>query len=267
MEIHPRRFGEALSDLIAILGKVWRPLLMPALISSVGVAVASYFILSQTGALDFIDLSINQPDFIETMSEDELFNLLIDFMSGFIWVAMISAAIYGFLYLVAARAVAQEVSEPRGETSVTSAAVRLYLPWLVTISLIYVGVFLGLVLLIIPGIWLGVSLVMATQVIAVEEVGPVGAIKRSFELVRGNWWETLGFLLLVGLIGGTATQFIQLFALPLFLVGSPSVAFGITIALALAVQGLIMAGIAVAAAVWYLNLRARNDGPFVLQVR
>jgi hypothetical protein len=106
---------------------------------------------------------------------------------------------------------------------------------------------------------------MTAPVIAIEGLGPIGAIKRSFNLVKGKWWETFGYLMLIGLIGGTAAQLIQVVAVPLFLVGSPSFAFGVTIALGVAVQGLIIAAIGVGMAVWYLNLRARTDGPYVIQ--
>lgn len=266
MEIHPRRVSESLSDLIGVLTRVWRTLLLPALVSSVAVAVASYFILRETGALDLIDLTTNQPDLLETLADDELSDLLFDFMSGFIWVAIVSGAIYGFLYLLAARAVAEQVSDAKVEMSALAVAGRLYVPWLVAISLTYLGVIVGLALLILPGIWIGVSLALATPAMAIEEAGPVTALKRSYDLVKGNWWDTLGFLLLIGLIGGTATQFIQLFAVPVLLVGAPSIAFGVMIALALAVQGIIVAAIAVGCVVWYLNLRARADGPYVLEI-
>lgn len=266
MEIHPRSFGDSLSDLIGMLGKVWRPLLLPALFSSVIVAAASYLILDRTGALDVIDLTLNNPESFQTLSEDQFFDLMIVMGRGFVWVALVSVVLYGFLYLVAARAVAGVVAEQPSTAPVASTALRLFLPWLAAMILTYIGVALGFLLLIIPGVWLGISLSMTTPVIAIEEKGPIPAIRRSYELVKGHWWETLGFLLLVGLIGGTATQFIQIFAVPVFLVGAPSVAFGITIAIALAMQGLIIAAIAVAITIWYLNLRARTDGPFRIQI-
>jgi hypothetical protein len=108
---------------------------------------------------------------------------------------------------------------------------------------------------------------MTAQVIAVEGAGPFAAIKRSFALVKGNWWQTFGFLLLIGLIGGTASQLIQVVAVPLLLVGGNGVAFGLAIALGIAFQGLIVAAIAVGIAIWYFNLRARTDGPYLLEMQ
>lgn len=240
--------------------------MLPALISSVVVALVSYVVLAQTGALEVIELITTDPERFETLSEEVLFDLLIDMSTGFVAVAIISVLLYGFLYLVAARAVGQVLSDPPVEASTTSASLRLFLPWLGMAALIYGAVVIGFIFFVIPAVWIAISVSMATPIMGIEEVGPMNAIRRSFSLVKGNWWETFGFLVLVGLIGGTATQFIQLFALPMFLIGTPSVAFGLTIALSLAGQGLIMAAIAVAIAIWYLNLRARAEGPFSLQV-
>jgi len=51
-----------------------------------------------------------------------------------------------------------------------------------------------MVLLIIPAIFLFVAWSLFWAAIVLEEVGPVEALKRSFRLVRGNWWRTLTVL-------------------------------------------------------------------------
>lgn len=266
VEIQPRSFGDSLSDLIHMLGKVWRPLLMPALITSVLVAAISYLVLTSTGAIDFIDLAFNDPEAIETLTDDQLADLGRDFTLAFLWIAAASGLLYGFLYLVAARAVGEELSaEPSGK-SVVGVAFAALLPWAVSLVLISFGIIVGLTLLIIPGIWFGIAMSMVAPVLVVEDTGPVAAMRRSFDIVRRNWWETFGFLMLIGLIGGSATQLIQLVAVPLFVVGNISFAFGLAIALAVAAQGLIIAAIAVGTAVWYFNLRSRTDGPHQLQL-
>lgn len=49
----------------------------------------------------------------------------------------------------------------------------------------------GMILLIVPGIFLLVSLYLFWPAIVVEGKGPIEALKRSYNLVRGNWWRTL----------------------------------------------------------------------------
>lgn len=266
MEIQPRAFGDVLGQVITMLGKVWRPLLMPALISAVIIAVASYLILTSTGALDFFDLALNDPEALELMPEQELIDLSIDFLMSTLLIGVVASLMYGFVYLVAARAVGEELAQQPSGRSITAVALGMLLTFVVAMVIVSVGSLVGSIFLLIPGIWFANTMSMVAPVIAVEGKGPVAAMRRSFELVRGNWWETFGFLLLIGLIGGTAAQVIQLVAVPVFLVGNVSFAFGITIALAVAVQGLILAAIAVGASVWYVNLRARTDGPYVLEV-
>lgn len=239
---------------------------MPALVTSVLVGAVSYLVLTSTGALDFIDLTFNDPDAIEALPEDQLQAMIVDFGRAFIWIAAGSALLYGFLYLVAARAVGEEFSvEPSGK-SVVGSAIAVLVPWAIALIFVFAGTMVGFILLIIPGIWFAISMSMVAPVLAVERSGPVAAMRRSFQIVKGNWWETFGFLILIGLIGGSATQLIQLVAIPLFFVGNVSFAFGLAIALAVAAQGLIIAAIAVGTAVWYFNLRGRADGSHQLQL-
>jgi MFS family permease len=62
---------------------------------------------------------------------------------------------------------------------------------LITLTLI-----VGFVLLIIPGIYLGVALSMAFPALLFERLRPLRAYGRSFELVTGHWWRTFAILLL-----------------------------------------------------------------------
>lgn len=60
----------------------------------------------------------------------------------------------------------------------------------------------GLILLVIPGIWLAVRLYFGAQAAVVDGLAPVDALKRSFELVRNRWWVTLGRFLLAAIVFG-----------------------------------------------------------------
>jgi hypothetical protein len=55
-------------------------------------------------------------------------------------------------------------------------------------------------LLLIPGIWLGIRGYFAAQAAVVEEVGPLTAFRRSSDLVHGFWWRTFGLVVLGGLL-------------------------------------------------------------------
>jgi hypothetical protein len=63
-------------------------------------------------------------------------------------------------------------------------------------------VFVGLLLLIIPGIWLGVALFLGTIAVIIDRKGPVESLQYSWEIVKGNWWRTAITMTIIGLIVG-----------------------------------------------------------------
>lgn len=61
---------------------------------------------------------------------------------------------------------------------------------------------LGLVLLVIPGIYLSVALSFYLIVMLREDLGFVETVERCLYLIKGNWWSTFGLLLIVSFIQG-----------------------------------------------------------------
>jgi hypothetical protein len=58
-----------------------------------------------------------------------------------------------------------------------------------------------LLVLIVPAMYAVVRLVLAVPVVVREGLGPVNALKRSWELVGGNWWWVFGVLVVVNIAG------------------------------------------------------------------
>jgi hypothetical protein len=133
--------------------------------------------------------------------------------------------------------------------------VPLIVAGLVAIVLIVAGLFA----LIVPGLWLAGSFSMLSAVIALEGLGPIKALQRSFRLVRGRWWPTVGFLLLVGLFGSVAAQLVQLVALPIVGAGGVGIGAGLGFVVLVVAQGVVVAAIAVMVTLWYVDLRARKE--------
>jgi membrane-anchored glycerophosphoryl diester phosphodiesterase (GDPDase) len=61
-------------------------------------------------------------------------------------------------------------------------------------------VFIGFVLFVIPGIYAGVRLVVAAPAAVLEKRGPQAALRRSWDLVAGNWWRVFGIIAVVTLL-------------------------------------------------------------------
>lgn len=111
----------------------------------------------------------------------------------------------------------------------------------------YVVVGLATVLVSVPlTIYLSVRVSLTTPALALEStadgaIGPVTALRRSWALVRGAWWRTLGILLLGAILAGALSQVI---AIPLGVIVS---AVPLT-ATAAIVAGVVTAGLGQAVA-------------------
>lgn len=150
--------------------------------------------------------------------------------------------------------------------AVTSAGVALRaLPHVLIGTLLYfVALWGGLLLLLVPGIWLTIALSMYLQAIVFDGNDGLRALGASFRLTRGNWWRTLGIFMVVMvgmllgiLVSGLVTSLITGvlgFALEPLVVGYAEVAIGAALG---AVIGIAVDAVLVA--YYYdLTLRAGN---------
>jgi hypothetical protein len=117
-----------------------------------------------------------------------------------------TAVILGLLgFLLASAACLQAVSvaylggQPGWKESLRVAANRFGSLLLLSIVLGF-GLFLALILLVIPFFWLSVSWSLAFVVLVAEGLGGTQALKRSHDLVRGRWWPTFGALVLAKIL-------------------------------------------------------------------
>src|SRR4029434_6938634 len=110
-----------------------------------------------------------------------------------------------FLVLTGAitRAVAAEVAgeDPGVEQSYRFGFHRIWWVRLVSVrvGLATVG---RLILLIIPGIYIGVRLAVSIEALVVEGRRGTQAMGRSWELVGGHWWHEFGALVVAALLTG-----------------------------------------------------------------
>ena len=101
-------------------------------------------------------------------------------------------------------AVAAMLTHPRGEPLPSMLAIARQLRYgrLIAVDIVYVLIVaIGLILFIFPGalafVWLG----LAGPIVELEERGVGAALKRSFQLVRGNFWFVLWILLPIEIVG------------------------------------------------------------------
>ena len=121
------------------------------------------------------------------------------------------AGLLMFLVLTGAitRAVAAEAAgeDPGVEDSYRFGFHRFWSVLLVSV-LVGLAVVGGLILFIIPGIWIGIRLSVSIQALVVEGRRPTEAMGRSWALVGGHWWHAFGTLIVAGLLTGLVNALI-----------------------------------------------------------
>mgnify|MGYP007091089991 FL=1 len=89
---------------------------------------------------------------------------------------------------------------------------RAFLSALVVSAVLGVAITVGFAFLIVPGLFLAVSLQFAVFAVAVEDTGPIEAFRRSWELASGNRWRLLALVVLFGAVGAVGGASGSLFA-------------------------------------------------------
>ncbi|HYV15416.1 MAG TPA: hypothetical protein VE972_05310 [Conexibacter sp.] len=75
-----------------------------------------------------------------------------------------------------------------------------------------IGVGIGFILLVVPGIWLLVRWYFAAQSAVLNGTGPQQSLEASAELVKGRWWTTLLALIAAGVTFGVVGALCRLAA-------------------------------------------------------
>ncbi|MCH0539606.1 hypothetical protein I3F58_08495 [Streptomyces sp. MUM 203J] len=72
-----------------------------------------------------------------------------------------------------------------------------------------VGLLGGLAVFVLA-VWIWVKFILAPSAVVMEGLGPVQAMRRSSQLVRGSWWRVFGISLLGGVIASVMAWLIQM---------------------------------------------------------
>jgi hypothetical protein len=129
----------------------------------------------------------------------------------------------------------QDLQDGRRDNSVADllrSVEPVLLPLMGVSVLFAIGVGIGFVLLIIPGLILLVMWSVVAPVTVVERPGVLAAFARSRELVRGNGWTVFGVIVLLGLAVVVVSVAAGLAAASLGSVGGAVIEWAVTAAVA-----------------------------------
>jgi len=166
--------------------------------------------------------------------------------------ALVGLLLYQVLTGAITRAIAAEVAgeDLDVEQSYRFGFARLG-PVLVVSILVGLATLAGLIVLIIPGIYIGVRLAMSIQALVVEGRRGTEAMRRSWALVGGHWWHAFFTLVVAALITGVVNAVITApFGAGAWLIQGVAAAVATVITLPYsALVGVLL----------YLDLRARKE--------
>ncbi|MBI3219613.1 MAG: hypothetical protein HYZ44_08890 [Bacteroidetes bacterium] len=77
-----------------------------------------------------------------------------------------------------------------------------YLPMIGSLFIMLILIFLGFILLILPGIYLAVVFSLIPPLMIIEKMGFSDALSRAFKIISEKWWSTFGLIFIMGIIVG-----------------------------------------------------------------
>lgn len=199
-QLRPLTVGEILDVAIKIYRERFKPMARAVLVVVAPVAVLTALVqlsLSPSGSTDPfgpVDAT-GQP----TVDGGDLWALI----AGFLAVALLSYVAAQLATAASFKLVAGAYLDeaPDWRASLRYAVGRLgSLVWL-TMEFGFLLV-LGLLALIVPGVYLYVAWSVAIPVLLLEDRRGFSALKRSKELVKGRWWSVLGAIVVSGILAG-----------------------------------------------------------------
>jgi hypothetical protein len=145
-----------------------------------------------------------------------------------------------------------EGDAPRDVGAALRAGMRAFPRVLGAVLAYALGVLAGCILFVIPGIWLGVRCYFAVQAAALDGDPPGAAMRRSADLVEGQWWRIFGYLLGTALLLGVSGSF----ATTAFAASGSGALF---VAGTAVVESIVISLTAIFATLLFYDLRARRD--------
>lgn len=191
-------------------------------------------------------------------------NLLFISLGNLLVVAIAATIGYGLITRLVVSSL-DGADEPAGR-SVDQILRRL--PMLLAMGLLQnLGIALGMIGLLVPGLMLMAIWGVAVQAASMERLGPIEGLQRSRFLTRGARWQMFGLIVILGIAGALGGYLINLIATsvygsnPLFITavrGSLPIGYFVMLA---AYQMVLVAISASVQASFYKQLRDWKDGP------
>ncbi len=136
-------------------------------------------------------------------------NYLLLMLFGMLTYAFLMATVYTYLKM------RDSLEKPPDVMDVFRRALPRVPGLLLLMVLVVIVSFAGLLVFVLPGIYLAIALSIAFPIFLFEDVGVGTAFSKAFKLIRGKWWSTFGLLIVTSLMAGVLSY---VFAIPMYAV-------------------------------------------------
>src|SRR3954468_18988 len=189
-QLRPLALGEILDVSIKLVRRNWRTLATLVLIAAVPVAIVSLLITTSTSTTTYdptTDVRVRDDGsaYGAGVAVHQLLQLVLYLLAT---VACFGAIADGYLG-----------RRPEWRSSLRVAARRAPMALVMGI-LAFLAIAAGFIAIVIPGIFLAVRWSVALPALLLERRGPVAALGRSWQLVKGFWWKVFGTLFVAYLL-------------------------------------------------------------------
>lgn len=198
-----RSLGDMLSDTLKFLSTEWQPFFMtivklaivPVLIA---IAAAIYFLMQSNsfygGLLDLNSLDGSEIEDINFNFSSILVPLAIFSFSYLIAYALVTVASLSYIksYIKNKGIINYEEIQNDAKTTFWS-----YVGLFFVVGII---VFIGTLFCFLPGIYFVVVLSLSIPIMIFQNSGVLDSINGAFTLIKDNWWETFGILIVVQIL-------------------------------------------------------------------
>lgn len=203
---------------------------------------------------------------LQQQSFDE-FGVLAGFVSGLV-AMVVGLVVYAITQGALVRAtVAHSQGRVAGFAESAKAGATVIVPLLLVAVISGLGVVLGLLFLLVPGLMLLCIWAVATPAVVEERSGPLAALSRSSDLTRGARWKIFGLFLVLFVLQWLLAAIYGVLTAAVFSVdlndpgaGGSTLAFfamqAVVETVSAAVSGVVLASL-------YVELRDWKDGPAV----
>ena len=262
LPLHPMTLGDILDGAFKLLKANARTILLVTAILYLPIAIISVAGTRDILSVGFINL-LNDPSVAESQLEgsQDASQVILQLIAAFG-----SILVTPFIAGAVAHTVGQSYL---GREATVGEALRStgrkFWPLLGSFILVHLAEAPGLIVCCVGQFFIMAMFVMVAPAVVVEDLGPVAAMRRSWNLTKNRYWQVLGISMLAGVIAYMLSNILgQVPTLAAFLVGGP-------FALVLAFVGTMAAAIVsapivtIVATLLYFDARIRKEA-FDLQV-